>query len=123
VILTYILFHNLATKTLREVADAVTRAHCCEDCCILNKIGYDQGKKLVLDCMTKRDSMNRVENKNDLRRIVKVISDMLCKTNVVLFNIVPIFSLICRIALCQEMIPLAIRRCAGALAMSWTILA
>ena len=57
---------------LRSRACAVTRAHCCEDCCIVNNIGYEKGKQVVYDCMLARDSMSRQENKNDLRTIINV---------------------------------------------------
>ena len=57
---------------LRDRACATTRAHCCEDCCIVNNIGYEKGKQLVYDCMVARDTMTRAENKNDLRAIINV---------------------------------------------------
>ena len=65
-------FYVTATKLLREQADAVTRANCCMDCCILQKCGYEAGKKLVLECMKKREGMTRKENKDNLRQLVKV---------------------------------------------------
>jgi hypothetical protein len=40
--------------------------------CILSKVGLQKGREVVLDCLTQRATMNRVENKNDLRAIVKV---------------------------------------------------
>ena len=58
--------------SLRQQADAVTRAHCCVDCCVLSKLGYEQGKEVIYDCMLQRDGMSRVENKNDLRALIKV---------------------------------------------------
>ena len=59
-------------QPLGDQADAVTRAHCCTDCCVLSKLGYEEGKRVVYDCMAARDSMTRAENKDDLRAIVKV---------------------------------------------------
>jgi hypothetical protein len=66
---------------LRDQADAVTRAHCCTGCCILSKLGYEKGKEVVLDCMTKRDGMKRDENKNDLRGLIKVLIIIVVHSN------------------------------------------
>jgi hypothetical protein len=55
-----------------ERSCAITRAHCCVDCCIVNKVGYKKGKEIVQDCILSRDTMTRQENKNDLRIIIKV---------------------------------------------------
>ena len=64
-----------ATKTLREQADAVTRARCCKECCVLKHMDYDTGKQFVFACMQKRASMTRSENKDDLRELIKVSID------------------------------------------------
>ena len=57
---------------LKERADVITRAHCCVDCCVLNKLGWQKGRDVVYDIMKSRDSMTREESKNDLRIIVRV---------------------------------------------------
>lgn len=57
---------------LRQQAKAITTAHCCEDCCVLSKIGFEQGKAVVFDVLSGRDNLSRYEKRNDLRAIVKV---------------------------------------------------
>ena len=63
-------------KNLQDMADAVTRAHCCKRCCILSELDYSEGKRVVYDCMANRHGMTRAENNNDLRGVVKVINIM-----------------------------------------------
>jgi hypothetical protein len=59
-------------SSLEARASAVTRAHCCCDCCILSTLSYDRGKEVVSNIMSLRESMNRSENKNDLREKIHV---------------------------------------------------
>lgn len=59
-------------ELLRERSSAVTRAHCCVDCCIVNQLGFKKGMEVVYDVMSSRDTMSREENRNDLRGIIKV---------------------------------------------------
>jgi hypothetical protein len=58
---------------VREMADVVTRAHCCTGCCILNGVGYQLGVELVLECMKSQQHMDRMEKKNNVRVIIQVI--------------------------------------------------
>lgn len=61
--------HN---RSLEERASAVTRAHCCEDCCILSVLSFEKGKQVVKAVMSSRENMDRTENKNDLREKIMV---------------------------------------------------
>ena len=61
----------------KERACVVTRSHCCVDCCVVNKLGYDLGKQVIFDTMMARDSMTRQENKNDLRGVIKILRHFL----------------------------------------------
>lgn len=60
------------SRTIRQRASAVTRAHCCEDVCILSGLSFDKGLDAVHKTMTDREGMTRTENKNDLRDKIMV---------------------------------------------------
>lgn len=70
---------------VKQRADVITRAHCCVDCCVLNKLGWQKGRDVVYGIMKSRDSMTRDESKNDLRVIVRVCSQrcIYCVLNIV----------------------------------------
>ena len=59
-------------RTIRQRASAVTRAHCCEDVCILSGLSYDKGLDTVHKTINDREGMTRTENKNDLREKIMV---------------------------------------------------
>ena len=67
------VFITAQTSSLKDRASAVTRAHCCEDCCIISSLSFVQGYEVVHNIMKEREHMSRTENKNDLRDRIMVI--------------------------------------------------
>lgn len=91
---------------LRNRADAITREHCCDDFCVLEKLGFARGRQFVYECLCERDGMTRAENKDDLRGIVKVCCVlcyvMCCAWLCVImyfFNLIAFFCVFTRIVL------------------------
>ena len=60
------------SRTIKQRASAVTRAHCCEDVCILSGLSYEKGLDAVYKTINDREGMTRTENKNDLREKIMV---------------------------------------------------